>query len=220
MTQKPFDLVVFDWEGTLGDPLGHVVEAVRKQADLMGLKDINLRELRIHLPLGLEYTISKAFPALPLSQSEIFVQTIHQILLENHSAPSLFCGAKRLLTALKKADITLAIATNKGQHSLAKVLQQTELETFFTVTRSAGQVPAKPCPQMLDEIMSVCGVLSTRTLMIGDSVSDIEMSIAAGVLPVGIDFYYQQSEELLAAGAVHVFHDYAAVGHYLGLPGY
>ena len=102
--------------------------------------------------------------------------------------------------------------------SLQRALQASGLDVFFTITRSAGQVPAKPCPQMLEEIMEACGVTASQTLMIGDSVSDVEMSRQVNVDVIGFDFYHQQAANLRAAGALDVFDDYRQLARHLGLP--
>ena len=218
--RRSFDLVVFDWEGTLGDPLGHIFEAMHAQAQAMGLGSYDEQEARLHVVRGLEYVTKKLFPSLSLTQSERCLQGVQQAMASLSQSSVLFPGAKRLLSSLKEANIELAIATNKGQHALVRSLQQTGLLDYFVVTRSAGQTLAKPAPQMLEEIMLVCGVPAVKTLMIGDSVIDIEMASLADVVSIGIDFYYQQADDLKAAGAAFVCHDYEAVGRYLELPGY
>ena len=69
------------------------------------------------------------------------------------------------------------------------------LSDFFYTTRSASQAPAKPCPQMLEEIMDVCCVSPEQTLVVGDSVSDIEMAKQVNVIAIGVDFYHQNQAQ-------------------------
>lgn len=218
--KRSFDLVVFDWEGTLGDPLGHVMNELFKQSQAMGLGPFDASLARRHMVMGLEYLIKKLFPRVSLSQGEQLLQVVQRSLVVTHQDSVLFPGVLRLLRALKAENIDRAVATNNSQQALARAIENTGLEGFFTATRAAGQVPLKPCPQMLEELMGICAVDPSRTLMIGDSVADIEMAAFAGAHRVGIDFYYQQEEALKRAGTQFVFHDYEAVGSYLGLPGY
>ncbi|MFZ4077446.1 MAG: HAD-IIIA family hydrolase, partial [Legionellaceae bacterium] len=203
--KRSFDLVVFDWEGTLGDPLGHVMDELYKQSQAMGLGAFDASLARQHMTLGLEYVIKKLFPRVSLSQAEQLLHVVQRSLVATHQDSILFPGVLRLLRALKAEKIDRAVATNNNQQALARALHHTGLEGFFTVTRAAGQVPLKPCPQMLEEIMGVCAVDPSRTLMIGDSMADIEMAAFAGAHSVGIDFYYQQEEALKRAGAQLVF---------------
>jgi len=155
-----------------------------------------------------------------VSQQEELLSGIQRASQISSKEQCLFEGARQVVQDIQQAGMCLAIATNKGPQSLQKALQVTDMGAFFTVTRSAGQVPAKPCPQMLEEIMDTFSLDANQTLMIGDSVSDVEMALSIGVECIGIDFYGQQTQLLKSAGATHVFDNYNDVGRFLKLPGY
>ena len=158
--------------------------------------------------------IKKLFPNTTLLQQEQLAEAV-QYALSTHSVDTyLFPDIKDMVQKLHQAGFDLAIATNKGSQSLQRALQETGLDAFFKVTRAAGQTAPKPCPQMLYEIMDVFGVTASETVMIGDSIADIEMAIAAGVDAIGVDFYHQQKTILLAAGALIVFDDAIQLSHY------
>ena len=218
--KKPYDLVVFDWEGTLADPLAHILTAIRVQAEGMGLGPFDEHDARRSIVMGLEHTTKKLFPSLSLSQSERFLHGVQHALISIAQPLALFPGVERLLIALKEAGVLLGVATNKSQASLARALEHSGLAQFFDVTRAVGQAEPKPSPQMLEVIMDLCDVSPECTLMVGDSLIDIEMAHAARVIGIGIDFYYQQADDLTAAGAAFVFHDFESLGRYLDLPGY
>jgi phosphoglycolate phosphatase len=217
---RPYELIVFDWEGTLGDPLGYLLNMIDEQACLLGWGPIDRRRARQYLPQGLELTLKKLLPELSTQQTIQWFENIQSSLKNNTKEQCLFEGARRLVSAIQKAGMHLAIATNKGPQSLQKALQATNMSEFFRVTRSAGQVPAKPCPQMLEEIMDAFFLGPEKTLMIGDSVADVEMALATHVECIGIDFYGQQKEVLKSAGALTVFDDYPQIGHFLELVEY
>jgi phosphoglycolate phosphatase len=217
---RVYDLIVFDWEGTLGDPLGYILQVIEAQSKVFGFQSVNEQVARKYVMLGLEKALKKIFPTLTLHQYERLHNGVQQAMHAQSKEQCLFSGAKVLVECIHQAGIHLAIATNKGPQALQRALHTTELDAFFIVTRSAGQVPAKPCPQMLEEIMDVFGVSSEKTLMIGDSVADVEMATSIGVECIGVDFYHQQIEALEKAGASHVFDDYHQVCRYLELPDY
>ena len=217
--KKSYRLVVFDWEGTLGDTLGHVLTTLDGEARRLQLGELDMKLARRYVMLGLVKLIKKLFSDLTLYQQEQLLQSVQRVLYTTSVDGYLFPGAMQLVQQIQQAGMDLAIATNRGAQSLKRALQESGLDLFFNVTRSAGQVPAKPCPQMLQEIMDVFGVEASQTLMIGDSLTDVEMSMLAGVDVIGVDFYHQQKAELLAAGAVDVFDDYTQLAHYLGLAG-
>ena len=214
---RPYSLVVFDWEGTLGDTLGQILQTVALVAKRMGFGDLDEDLARKSVVLGLVLAVKKLFPDLSMHQHEQLLAEVQHALLTHSANSCLIPGAKNFLEDLKQTGLTLAIATNKGQHSLQRALLSAGIDDLFAVTRSAGQVPAKPCPQMIEEIMAICGATPSQTLMIGDSVSDVEMALQAGVDVIGVDFYHQQKASLLAAGAMHVFDDYKQVARFLSL---
>ena len=217
---KTYNLIVFDWEGTIAeDALGQVIQTIAEEAKRMHVNEFDKSLARQYIGLGMSSAIKLLFPQLYLYQQEQLSAAVQASYTKSLAEIMLVEGAKDSLLRLHAAGYKLAIATNKGQASLQRALQSTELEAYFSVTRSASQAPPKPCPQMLEEIMDEIGVPSDRTLMIGDSLSDIQMASAIGVAAVGVDFYQTQREELLAEGAVEVFDNYQQVNTYLHVSG-
>jgi len=217
---KVYRLVVFDWEGTLGDTLGQILNSLAVEAKKLQLGEIDEQCARHYLMFGLVVAVKKLFPKLTDGQQLQLLQAVQHALIYHPVDAYLIPGAKNIVQGLRQAGIDIAIATNKGQHSLQRTLQASGLDIFFTITRAAGQSPAKPCPQMLEEIMDFCGVSAAQTLMVGDSISDMEMALSVAVDAIGVNFYHQQEleNELLAAGAMTVFDDFQQLADYLQLP--
>lgn len=215
---KPFRLVVFDWEGTVGDTLGDVLNRIAIEAELLGFGSVDPYKVRPYVSLGLVASLRKLFPHLASEQQGQLLHAVQHALTVRPNEVCLIPGVEAFIKRLREQQIDVAVATNKGQHSLARALHVSGLDKVFKVTRSAGQVPAKPCPQMLEEIMEVFHADSSSTLMIGDSIADMEMAKKINVTAIGVDFYHQQESELKAAGAEAVFDDYQVLADYLGLP--
>ncbi|MBA3535102.1 MAG: HAD-IA family hydrolase [Tatlockia sp.] len=215
---RPYRLVVFDWEGTLGDTLGQILNTVATEAKRLQFGELNEQLARQSVELGLVLAVKKTFPHLNELQQEQLLLAVHHSLASRTAEVYLIPGAIDIAHRLTDAGINLAIASNKGQQSLQRVVHVSELDKFFKVTRSAGQSPAKPCPQMLEEIMAEFDASANETLMVGDSVNDIEMAKSIGVNAIGVDFYHQQEAALRAAGALEVFNDYQQLAEYLQLP--
>jgi phosphoglycolate phosphatase len=214
---NPYDLVVFDWEGTIADTLGMILHVVAKEANLLGFGDFDLDQVRNYVDLGLIHALRKAFPHLSVPQQQQLVQAVQHAM---HTRPLDVClmpGVEEFIYQLHEAGINVGVATNKGQHSLMRDLQATDLNTIIKVTRSAGQTPAKPCPQMLAEIIEAYGTTTAATLMIGDSPIDMEMAGTIQVTALGVDFYHQQETMLKAAGALAVFDNYKQIAKFLNL---
>ncbi|TAL63796.1 MAG: HAD family hydrolase [Legionella sp.] len=215
---NPYQLVVFDWEGTISDTLGQILHTVAFEAHELGFGDIDPYEARKYVDLGLIQALKKLLPHLSDKEQHLLNQAVQQAMVTRPSEVCLIPGALDFIRLLQAAKIDIAIATNKGQNSLHRALQAADLEDVFRVTRSAGQVPAKPCPQMLEEIMAEFGRDAASTLMIGDSVTDMEMARNIHVDAIGVDFYHQQEEALKTAGALAVFDNYQLLAKYLHLP--
>lgn len=214
---RRYRLVVFDWEGTLGDTLGQILNTVAAVAKQMEFGELDEQLARQYVVLGLVMAVKKLYPHLSMHQHEQLLRAVQHALATNPLQVCLIPGARQIVEQIQQAGMYLAIATNKGQQSLQRALQASGLNVFFPLTRSAGQVPAKPSPQMLEEIMEECGVTAAQTLMVGDSVSDIEMAKQIGVDAIGVDFYHQQAANLHVAGALEVFDDYRQLARYLQL---
>lgn len=214
---KPYDLVVFDWEGTLGDTLGQILNAFADEAKRLQLDPIDMDLGRKYIILGPVVAIKKLFPHLATHEQSELLQAAQLALLSNTVDVCLMSGARDLLFKIKQAGMQLAIATNKGPQSLARDIEAAHLEGVFNVTRAAGQAPAKPSPRMLEEIMDECGISEERTLMVGDSTSDIEMAVNAGVKAIGVDFYHQNESILRSVGAQDVIDDFQQLARMLAL---
>ena len=212
---KRYRLVVFDWEGTLSDPLEFVLNCIAVEAKRLRFGDMDEILARHSVEHGLINTVRRVFPHLTAFQYDMLLDSVQQSLMLRHGEVALVPGAKELVHALQQAGIDLAIATNRGERSLHRALQVSGLEEYFRVTRSAGQVPPKPCPQMLQEILMIFSVSAGDALMIGDSLADMEMAASIGMDAIGVNFYYQHASELLAAGALAVFDNYQALSEYL-----
>lgn len=216
---KPYRLVIFDWEGTLGDTLGQILNNVAVEARRLNFGEMDEHLVRQSVDLGLVKAVKKVFPHLSAQQHQELMQAVQQSLVSRHTDVYLIPGARQIVERLQQNGVNLAIATNKGQQSLLRALQFSGLEQLITVTRSAGQVPPKPCPQMLEEILAIFDLTPAQALMVGDSVTDIEMARSIGMDAVGVDFYHQQRDALLAAGALDVFDDYQLFADFMQLPG-
>jgi phosphoglycolate phosphatase len=215
---KPYQLVVFDWEGTIADTLGMIFHTVTTEALHLGFGTVDPYEARKYVDLGLTQALRKLFPHLSLSKQEQLLQAVQRAMITKSTEVCLIPGARELIQQLHKEQIHLAIASNKGHQSLLRVVHATGLDSLFKVTRSAGQTPAKPCPQMLEEIMDEFAQSPSTTLMIGDSPTDMEMAKNINVAAIGMDFYHQNELDLKAAGALAVFDDYEQLGQFLKLP--
>ena len=153
-----------------------------------------------------------------MHQQEELLKTIQEAVSKPLSYVCLMPGALDLVQELHSSGVDLAIATNKGHHSLQQVLLLSGLDEFFKVTCCASEFPAKPCPDMLAAIENQFGVTKQEMLMIGDSEIDIEMATLFGIDSIGFDAYHKNIDELYKSGALTVLDSFFKVANFLSLP--
>lgn len=176
-----YDLVVFDWDGTLLDSAGAIVKAIQascRDLDLAVPSDARARHV---IGLGLEDAMRHAVPDLPADRTKDMVERYRYHYLSGDHELTLFDGIPQLLNDLKAAGHMLAVATGKSRLGLNRALEHSGLGPLFQASRCADECHSKPHPQMLDELMSEFGVSAASTLMIGDTSHDLLMASNAGV---------------------------------------
>ncbi|PKO83004.1 MAG: HAD family hydrolase [Betaproteobacteria bacterium HGW-Betaproteobacteria-11] len=183
-----FDLIVFDWDGTLMDSTGMIAASVQAAARDLGIAPPSLDQARQIIGLGLDDALRQALPDLPASRyAELAERYRFHYLARDHEL-LLFDGVHELLAELSAAGYRLGIATGKSRHGLDRALSGSGLGKHFHATRCADECPSKPHPQMLDELMAEFGVSPATTLMIGDTTHDLHMARNAGVTGVAVAY--------------------------------
>lgn len=185
---KRFDLLVFDWDGTLLDSTGAIVDAVKASCRDLGLPEPQDAHARQAIGLGLADALRHSVPYLAEERfPEIVERYRHHYLTRDHDL-HLFDGAPEMIAELHTAGFLLAVATGKSRQGLDRSMTHCGLGLYFSATRCADECFSKPHPQMLDELMEEFGVPPERTLMIGDTTHDLQMAINAGVAGLAVTY--------------------------------
>jgi len=197
---KRFDLIVFDWDGTLIDSAGAIAACIQAAARDLGLEAPSEARARHVIGLGLEDALAYALPDLPPADyGRMAARYRHHFLARDAELP-LFSGTRELLAALQVRGHRLAIATGKSRIGLVRALEQAGLTTVFEAVRCADQCASKPAPDMLLELMAELATDPVRTLMIGDTAHDLAMATNAGVPAVAVAYGAHPAEELARLG--------------------
>ena len=193
--QKQFDLIVWDWDGTLVDSTGMIAAALIKATEEVGLPLITAEQVKSIIGLGMRESIQVLYGDIPENKAQALARhySINYYASESHI--SLFEGASETIVELSKRGFKLAVATGKGRRGLDSALVHSQLTHYFHATRTVDECLSKPHPQMLNELMDDLGVLPERTLMIGDTSYDLQMANAAGVGSVGVTYGAQVLDE-------------------------
>ncbi|QEP42810.1 HAD family hydrolase [Ectothiorhodospiraceae bacterium BW-2] len=198
MTPHRYQLLVFDWDGTLMDSEATIVHCLELAIEQLQLPSRRRDELKNIIGLGLREAVESLYPGESESFFNQFVTAYRHHFLGGHCQESaLFEGVVDLLRLLQRRGYLLAIATGKGRKGLDRELERTGLGELFVTSRCADESFSKPHPQMLLDIIDFCGCEVEQTLMIGDTEYDLEMAVNAGTDSMGVSYGVHAKERLL-----------------------
>ncbi len=212
---RRFDLIVFDWDGTLFDSTALITRCIQAAAADLGLPVPSDEAASYVIGMGLTEALQHAVPELPAHRYPELGQRYRHHYFNRQHELVLFPGTLDMLHALKERNHWLAVATGKSRRGLDEALQTVQLQGLFDATRTADETAGKPHPRMLLELMAVIGASPQRTLMIGDTTHDLQLARNAGTASVGVSFGAHAHAAFAALGPLHVAHSTADLADWL-----
>ncbi len=206
MTTRRFDLIAFDWDGTLFDSTQLIARCIQSAvSDVGGVVPTDAQASYV-IGMNLSAALAHAAPDVPQEKyAELGARYRHHYIAHQNDI-SLFSGVLELLTELKARQHWLAVATGKSRRGLDESLQAVELKGLFHASRTADETQGKPHPRMLEELMAEFGVPASRTLMVGDTTHDLQMALNAGCASIGVSYGAHEPEAFDALGPLAVAH--------------
>lgn len=195
---RHYDLIVFDWDGTLLDSPSAIVACIQAACHDLGIEPPDDHRARHVIGLGLHDALSTALPQLAPSEYFRVAERYRHHFLSIDEQLNLFAGASELIEKLHAYGLLLGVATGKSRRGLDRALATSGLGEFFHGTRCADETHPKPHPAMLEEIMAELGVGAERTLMVGDTTHDLLMARNARVDALAVSFGAHSRQSLLA----------------------
>ena len=218
---RPFDLLIFDWDGTLADSAAQIVGSFQKAIVQLKLPARTDRQIRELIGLGFHDAMGRLFPEFAAEDVEKALEEYRKLIVAGGHAvhgpaeAPLFPGALEALRDLKGRGYRLAVATGKSRASLKRSFQKhPEIQGLFSSSRCADETANKPDPLMLRQLLEDEDVPAARALMIGDTEYDMEMARLLSMPAVGVECGVHDGERLLAFGAA------ALLPHVAELPGW
>ena len=185
---KRFELLVFDWDGTLMDSTALIVASLQAACADLGLPVPADERAQHIIGLGLHDSLAYVLPGIsPALYPRVAERYGHHFRQRDPQTP-LFSGVAQTLHELAAAGHRLAIATGKSRRGLDRALEQSGLATVFHATRCGDESSSKPDPRMLIDLMRMLDAAPAATLMIGDTTHDLQMAINAGVAGVAVAY--------------------------------
>jgi len=191
-----FDLIIFDWDGTIMDSTGLIADCIQLAAREMALPVPSRDEAKSIIGLGINDSVKRLFPQLSSAEQTQYALTYRKhFVARDHEAP-LYDGIRELLADLAMPERFLAVATGKPRAGLERAFGHTGIKSHFHYSRCADEGFPKPHPDMLMKLMEFTSVEPERVLMIGDTTHDLELAQNAGVRAVAVTYGAHRREHL------------------------
>ena len=201
---RRFDLIVFDWDGTLFDSTRLIARCIQSACADVGTAVPSDRDASYVIGLGLADALRHAAPELPPARHRELGERYRHHYLASRNDLVLFEGTVEMLRALKEKNHALAVATGKTRAGLDDALASAALQGLFDATRTADETAGKPDPRMLLELMGELGCAPGRTLMVGDTTHDLQLAFNAGCPSVAVSFGAHAHAEFAGHRPLHV----------------
>jgi len=212
---RSYDLIVFDWDGTLFDSTALIVAAIQGAARDVGTTVPSQTQAAYVIGMGLQEALQHAVPDFPHERyPELAQRYRHHYFASQHDLV-LFDGSLDMLHALRDRQHLLGVATGKSRRGLDDALHTAQLHGLFDATRTADETRSKPHPLMLQELMAELGVAPERTLMIGDTTHDLQLAANAGTAAVAVSFGAHEPESFESFAPRFVAHSTAELHAWL-----
>ena len=212
---RRFDLIAFDWDGTLYDSTRLIARCIQAAVVDVGGAKPSESDAAWVIGLGLAEALARAAPDVPKEKYPELGARYRFHFLQHQDDLVLFDGVLEMLDALRARGHKLAVATGKSRRGLDEALSTVALRDRFDASRTADETFGKPHPRMLLELMEELEIPAERTLMIGDTTHDLQLAINAGCARVGVSYGAHEPASFDPLAPLHVAHSVAGLSQWL-----
>ncbi|MBP6563035.1 MAG: HAD-IA family hydrolase [Neisseriaceae bacterium] len=185
MPKPPFKALIFDWDGTLANSTGHIVNAIQAACAEVGLPIPDDKSANHVIGLSLSTALHTFCPRANPDELQALVVAYQKHYLADADKTMLFPGVHQALADLDQRYL-LTVATGKGRPGLDRALIDTDTAHFFVSTRTVNECASKPNPDMILSLCDELGLYPKDVLMIGDTTHDLLMAQNAGAAAVAL----------------------------------
>jgi len=188
--------IVFDLDGTLVDTAPDLLNATNHALEAVCVAPVGLEGVRASISGGARRMIERALEISGVELSQTKVDALLEIFLEHYVAHIAvesrpYPGVVALLARLREIGSRLAVCTNKLERPSRRLLHELALLDFFHAVVGRDTLPiCKPDPAHLVGSVILADGNPNRSLMIGDSETDVATAKAAGVPIIAVSFGY------------------------------
>lgn len=200
-------LVIFDFDGTLGDTRQNIIITLQRTMRIMGLEVRDEATCAATIGLTLEDSFLKMYPDMSREDARKTVDVYRDIFYRSieELQPELFPGVGDVVKELHSKGIILSVASSRTSPSLLLFLRNMGIADYFSLVLGADNVEHhKPHPEAVERTLSELGVDAEEAIVVGDMPLDVEMAHRAGVVAVGVSYGNASREELVESSADYV----------------
>ncbi len=198
------ELIIFDLDGTLADSAPTLANALNKALKSVNMEPFDQESIRNWIGRGASVLVKRAIAGKKEYQEKDIDENLFKKLLERFlceyeriltEGTTLFEGVEEGLQRLKEMGLSMAVATNKPVNFVAPVLNSLKIDHyFFHVVGAEESLRKKPQPDMLLKIIKLSGISPEKSLMVGDTLSDMEAAARAKVDFVAVSYGYEKPQ--------------------------
>jgi len=211
-----YQLIIFDWDGTLMDSAQKISNCIRAAARELNIQEPNDQQAKSIIGLSLHEGMRILFADHDEASINRIVEAYkYHFVTNDKTEQAMFQGVEHGLDRLTERGALLAVATGKARRGMRRVFDQVELEHHFVVTRCADETRSKPHPQMLHEILDFTAIDPQKSIMVGDTTYDMDMASNAGIHGLGASYGVHSAASLNHAKAVNVLDSFTEIVEWL-----
>ncbi len=198
-------LALFDCDGTLVDSQANICMAMENAFAINEIVAPPRNAIRRIVGLSVFEAVCALMPqadaAAQTKMAEAYKQSFFDLRGQGLIEEPLYDGITDVLAQLRNDAWMLGVATGKSDRGLERCLDHHGIKGKFATLQTADRHPSKPHPSMIYQAMADAGSNAANTVMIGDTIYDIHMAVAAGCRSIGVAWGYHPVDELRDAGA-------------------
>lgn len=219
MSFRRFDLLVFDLDGTLVDAFQDITNAVNAALAAWGIAPKSKEQVTACVGHGVRRLMEQILGGAPVPLEEALARM--KAYYADHPADTaqLYPGVAETLAALDRAGYMLAVLSNKIEALTCTIIRALGIAPYIDRTvGDSDRYPRKPDPSALLDLIASLGTQPTRTLMVGDNTTDLEVAQNAGCAFCGVTYGARDRAFWEAAGVLFIVDQFADLPRAIGEP--